>query len=135
MPKTKNITSSNSKHEKSSKPKSLPAVKPKRQCSDPTKPMVSKLQDPQISALLGNVRPSPPPKTNVWEYRLVRQQKTLQVLKSEFEAYEKVRKSGKYNMVTQGELARQAAGLSQEIYDLIWAYYTELCNFFPLVCK
>lgn len=48
------------------------------------------------------------------------------ISREEFIAYEKVRKSGKYNMVTDWELASKEAGLTKEMYFEIIKRYNAL---------
>lgn len=48
------------------------------------------------------------------------------ISREEFIAYEKVRKSGKYNMVTNWELASKEARLTKEMYFEIIKRYNSL---------
>lgn len=50
--------------------------------------------------------------------------------KEMFERYEKVRKSGKYNMVMNAVEAMKAAGLKQDEYLTILRHYTEFAKEF-----
>jgi len=52
----------------------------------------------------------------------------LEIQKNNFNKYEKVRKSGKYNMITEAHLAAIEAGLSREDYMFTMKNYTQLKN-------
>ena len=56
-----------------------------------------------------------------------------QITKREFQAYERVRRAGRYNMRTNAALARRDAGLSQETYDAILRHYSALAAKWPEV--
>lgn len=47
------------------------------------------------------------------------------VTEAEFRAYERVRKSGRFNMITQSRYAAAAAGLSNERYRTVSLWYSE----------
>lgn len=50
----------------------------------------------------------------------------MEINREEFIAYEKVRQSGKYNMITDWELASEEAGLTKEMYFEIIKRYNAL---------
>lgn len=50
--------------------------------------------------------------------------------KEMFERYEKVRKSGKYNMITNAIQAMKAAGLKQDEYLTVLQHYVEFAKEF-----
>ena len=56
-----------------------------------------------------------------------------QITKREFQAYERVRQSGRYNMMTNAGLARRDTGLSQETYYAILRHYSALAAKWPEV--
>lgn len=51
------------------------------------------------------------------------------ITKGEFQAYEEVRKRGRFNMYDPNAL--RLTGLDKETYLGIMKYYTELCERFP----
>ncbi len=48
------------------------------------------------------------------------------ITKDQFEAYERTRKSGQYNMITERKGAMQYARLHPSVYDGVVLHYTEL---------
>ena len=56
-----------------------------------------------------------------------------EITKKDFHAYECVRQSGRYNMMTNAALARRDAGLSQETYLAILRHYSALAAKWPEV--
>ena len=56
-----------------------------------------------------------------------------QITKLEFQAYERVRQTGRYNMMANSALARRDAGLSQETYYAILRHYSALAAKWPEV--
>ena len=57
----------------------------------------------------------------------------MKVTKEEFEAYEKVRRSGKYNMMTQADWAASAANLEYERYIEVLKNYDQCVKKWPEV--
>lgn len=55
----------------------------------------------------------------------------MNVTKKEFEAYERVRKGGRFNMITDLYDAARAARLSNERYVRVMRYYTECADKWP----
>lgn len=56
-----------------------------------------------------------------------------QITKREFLAYERVRKSGRYNMILDRFLARRQARISSEAYGAILRHYVALMRRWPEV--
>lgn len=50
--------------------------------------------------------------------------------KSDFDAYERVRESGKFNMVAQWMFAARAAGLNFDIFNAVQNNYGELAEMY-----
>ena len=57
------------------------------------------------------------------------------ITRKEFAAYERVRKSGVYNMITQSALATAAAGLDADVYISIIRNYEALMEKYPDIRK
>lgn len=53
---------------------------------------------------------------------------TNEITRDEFEAYEKVRRSGKFNMIMEATDAADAAGLDRDRYMLVIKNYTSLAQ-------
>ena len=56
-----------------------------------------------------------------------------QVTRREFRAYERIRRSGKYNMMTHGAMARSDARISKAAYSAILQNYLALLQKWPEV--
>ncbi len=54
----------------------------------------------------------------------------IEITKGQFQQYEKVRRSGKYNMIMDADQAIKATGLPQKVYWKIIDDYTELSEQF-----
>ena len=63
------------------------------------------------------------------------EQKSTQVSKRQFAAYERVRASGRFNMLTHSANARGEAGLSKTAYNYILKNYSMLMEVWPKVRK
>lgn len=55
------------------------------------------------------------------------------ISRREFQAYERIRRSGKFNMITHGHLARSKAHLGTETYSAILVFYEKLVEKWPEV--
>lgn len=56
----------------------------------------------------------------------VKKESWTRITKHQFKAYEEVRRSGMFNMVTQAETVREYTGLSKEDYITIQQNYSKL---------
>ena len=63
------------------------------------------------------------------------EQKPTQVSKRQFAAFERVRASGRFNMLTHSADARREAGLSKAAYSYILKNYSLLMETWPKVRK
>ena len=59
----------------------------------------------------------------------------LPVNKEQVAAYERVRVSGRYNMIMESMRARRAARLSESAYSYILSHYSELLAVWPEIGK
>jgi len=58
-----------------------------------------------------------------------------ELTEEDFQAYEDVRQSGEFNMLTEGRYAQDASGLDRDTYFAVMHHYSRLMELFPAVRK